>query len=699
MFEFSIAFKYLIPRKKHLSVTLIAMMSVGVISLIVWLLLVFLSITNGIESNWLKKLTDLNAPVRVTPTAAYYSSYYYKVDSISSASNFSLKTLGEKKESALSDPYDPEEDPEVPSNWLRPAVNDKGTLIDPVKGLSSILTDLKNKHRSLFYQDYEMSGALLKLQLLRNHSPSPFSSGQESMNFLTQVSYLATPPTQEKTLSSLLIPFSAKDLNHLLFLANYRMERILEDGAPTLHPSSEAFQSRIGQILPFLQIHTLKTVVPNWQLPSFILPENSSFSVYGYFKKGQWFLTIPNSTTKKQTEQKNYGSLVRKGNQILLSLDKHSYVLGLDTFLSIEEPIIFQSTLNQESIEKATHMQEIQVKIEGSLQGHLLKGELPWKDLLVDTFTSISHDISGKTPPWVYINSSSQWVLPIGPQGESGILIPKGFQDSGVLLGDKGFLSYQGATSTSVQEQRVSIFVAGFYDPGIISIGNKCLLVPKTITKTINSSNTPFSFDKISLGGFQVWVDSPRSAKLIKESLNTALEKQGLLPYWNVSSYQDYDFAKDLLEQFKSDKLLLSLIGMIILIVACCNIISFLILLVSDKKKEIAILQAMGASTQSIALIFGICGVMVGLLGCIIGTLTALLTLANIDTLTAFLSALQGHEAFNPAFYGNSLPSNLSSDAIVFIFIATPILSLLSGLIPALKACRLCPSSILRSES
>jgi lipoprotein-releasing system permease protein len=698
MFEFSIAFKYLIPRKKHLSVTLIALMSTGVISLIVWLLLVFLSITNGIESNWLKKLTALNAPVKVTPTEDYYSSYYYKVDSISNASDFSLKTLGEKIESNLSDPYDPEEDPEIPSHWKRPALDANGSLVDPVKGLTSILTSMKAKHPNLFYQDYEMSGALLKLQLLRNHSSSPFSSGQESMNFLTQVSYLATPPAEAKTLSSLLVPFTAKDLNHLLFLANYRMERTLEDGAPTLTPSTEAFQSRITQILPFLEIHTLKTVLPDWKFPSVMLPENKIFFVQGKLINGRWNLTLP-TTIKKSKDRAKDASIFRKGNQIFLSINQSSYTLDLDTSFTLEEPLIFNSTLYKESIEKASYMQEIQVMVEGSLQGHSLKGTLPWKNLVIDTFTPLCHDIGGRSPPWVYNNkSSSEWTLPVGSQGESGILIPKAFQDSGVLLGDKGFLSYQGATSSSVQEQRVAVFVAGFYDPGIISIGNKCLLVPKTITKTINSSNTPFTFDKISLGGFQVWLDSPRNAEQVKENLNKALEKEGLLPYWKVSSYKDYDFAKDLLEQFKSDKLLLSLVGIIILIVACCNIISFLILLVSDKKKEIAILQAMGASTKSIALIFGICGVMVGLIGCAIGTLCALLTLHNIDTLSAILSALQGHNAFNPVFYG-TLPNKLSSDAILFIFIVTPILSLLSGLIPALKACKLCPSTILRSES
>jgi lipoprotein-releasing system permease protein len=694
MFEFSIACKYLIPRKKHLSVTLIAMMSVGVISLIVWLLLVFLSVTNGIESSWLKKLTDLNAPVRVTPTPAYYSSYYYKVDSISSASGFALKTLGEKKEALTSDPYDPEEDPEVPSQWQKPALSSQGTLIDPVKGLVSALTDLQKKHQSLFYQDYEMSGALLKLQLLRNGSPSLFSAGQESMNFLTQVSYLATPPVQKKTLSSLLIPFSAKDINHLLFLANYRMERTLEDGAPELLPASEAFQSKINPILSSLKIHTLKTVAPLWKLPAFLLPENVAFSLSGPLDR----LRVLDSSQKNN---KNFGTVIRKGNELFVSIEGRSFTLDMEnTFFEVANSLIFKSAINEDSIKVAHHIQEVRVFVEGSLQGHTIKGELPWKDLLVDTFTVLSESEAKQSPPWVHVqNNTSEWSLPTNEKGESGILLPKSFKENGVMLGDRGFLSYQGSTSSSIQEQRVSVFVAGFYDPGIISVGNKCLLVPKTITKTINSSNTPFTFDKISLGGFQVWPDSPLHAELIKAEIQNSLEKQGLSSYWNVCSYKDYEFAKDLLQQFQSDKMLLSLIGIIILVVACCNIISFLILLVTDKKKEIAILQAMGASRRSIALIFGSCGMIVGLFGCTIGTLGALFTLQHIDLIAGLLSAMQGHDAFNPAFYGSSLPTTLSSGALLFIFIATPTLSLLSGLIPAIKASRLCPSTILRSES
>ena len=68
MFEFSVIRKYLIPQKKQLSVALIASMSVGVIALVVWLVLIFLSVTEGIEKNWLEKLTSLNAPLRINPT-------------------------------------------------------------------------------------------------------------------------------------------------------------------------------------------------------------------------------------------------------------------------------------------------------------------------------------------------------------------------------------------------------------------------------------------------------------------------------------------------------------------------------------------------------------------------------------------------------------------------------------------------------
>ena len=152
------------------------------------------------------------------------------------------------------------------------------------------------------------------------------------------------------------------------------------------------------------------------------------------------------------------------------------------------------------------------------------------------------------------------------------------------------------------------------------------------------------------------------------------------------------------MEQFQSDRTLFTLISIIILIVACSNIISLLVLLVNDKKKEIAVLQAMGASSFSIASIFGLCGVIMGAVSTLIGLGAAVLTLRHLDLLVHFLSSIQGHAAFHVAFFGEKLPNQLSMEALTFVLVATPLISLASGLIPAIKASRFKPSALLRTE-
>ena len=87
-----------------------------------------------------------------------------------------------------------------------------------------------------------------------------------------------------------------------------------------------------------------------------------------------------------------------------------------------------------------------------------------------------------------------------------------------------------------------------------------------------------------------------------------------------------------------------------------------------------------------------------GTLSSVIGTVAAYFTLKHIDIVARLLSAIQGHNAFNAVFFGDSLPSQMSFDALLLVLIATPIISLVAGLVPAIKATKLSPSSILRSQ-
>lgn len=496
-----------------MATALISTLSILVISLVIWLVLVFLSVTSGMERNWLHKLTSLHAPIRITPTDAYYQSYFYRIDSLSSASNFSLKSIGQKYLSETADPYQEDLDLEIPFHWNKPDKNAQGHLIDPVRIAFETLHSLQNEIPDLTYQDYEISGALLRIALHSETQDTPTS-------YLSQMTYLLSLADKNPRLDSLLCP---------------------EDGWP-LHWSGS---------------------------PDAIPP----------------------------------------------------YPCLIDGKLYIPDT--------------------------GS--------DLP-------------------------------------------IFLPKSYRDGGVRCKDRGTLNFPAPSLASSQEQRIPVQVVGFYDPGILATGSKCALVPFEATRSISLSNQTFSPDGSPTNGLFVWIQDLREAPIAASQIRAAFDKAGIGKYWKVATYEEFEFAQDLMQQFQSDRILLLIIASIILIVACSNIISLLVLLVHDKKKEIAILQSMGASFKSIASIFALCGTVMGMLGCFFGSIAAIFTLHHLDLLVAFLSRIQGRSAFNPIFFGQSLPNELSYQALLFVLIATPLLSLAAGLVPALKASRIHPSSTLRSQ-
>lgn len=674
MFELSIALKYLIPRKKQLSVSLIALLSVAVISLVVWLVLVFLSVTEGIERGWLHKLTALNAPLRITPTAHYYSSYYYHIDEVSGHSHYSLKNIAEKAQSTLSDPYNSDEDGELQAHFPIPDLDPKGTLRDPVKGLVTLLEGLQHTRQNIVFQDFEISGALMRLQLLRPGA----GTHEETQGYLTQVSYLASIPNRCPDLASLLLSPTEKDLNHQLYLAAHSTELARQDAPSlTLKTTRGRAQHRMQQLLQNVKIQQLKPRYQLWQLPSSLLPEKKAFFGTAQYRNGKLNrIDLPANASKTPAE--NQVKIYKDGDRLILEDQK-----GKREPLPLHTPLLVNGNIPLNVYDVSLSTEVPLFRVSTTLQNISVEGMIP-----LQGFEIAKAEFPKLSPSWDAVNEEK----------ETGVLLAKNFLENGVMIGDRGYLSYSSTTTSSVQEHRLPIFVAGFYDPGILSIGNKCILVPPFVTRTINASNTSFNLDKTQSNGMLVWFPDLSQAELIKDEILAALKAQGLDTYWKVTTFKEYDFAKDLMQQFQSDKYLFALVGVIILIVACCNIISLLVLLVNDKKKEIGILQAMGADRFSIAAIFGVCGTGLGILSSILGTLAALLTLHHIDSIVQLLSFIQGREAFNAAFFGKSLPNQLSHNAVLFILIATPLLSLLAGLIPAIKACRLRPSVILRSE-
>lgn len=687
-FELSIARKYLIPKKKQLSVSLIALMSVGVISLVVWLLLLFLSVTEGMEKNWLDKLTSLNAPLKITPTPAYYSSYYYLIDANASASNYTYKTIGEKLEAELADPYSPTEDWELPSTLPEADVDSNGHLRDPVKGAYSILSTLKHSRPDLSFQDFELTGALMRLEMHRPRSNKITVKGDDQGRFVTQASFLASHAEQSPSLAKLVTPPQSEDLNQLFYRANH----------------AGNFQDKLSHLLAFVEIKTVKPSKDYWRLPfSFLSPEVSLNVTAEMDGDAPLHLILHDLSPQSQREVK--GKLSFNGTDWIFQTATATYPVSNSLPLLILSTDSINVKLDTQSVKDASELSDIRFAASLKLQDHMLKGTIFWDGLeIADASPQFLFDhIPQLSPPWAYkVQLPGQELhayLPTLDSKAEPILLPKNFQTSGCRIGDEGFFSIGGSTASSVQEQRLPFYVAGFYDPGILSIGTRCALGPINLISAMNVASNYTNVDRLTSNGIQVWFSNLQDAKDVKSELQAQLASAGIDKYWTVTTYHEFDFAKDLLQQFQSDKHLFSLIGIIILIVGCSNIISLLVLLVNDKKKEIGVMQSMGASSLSIAVIFGICGAMLGLFSSFLGTFAAMITLSHIDAVVGFLSFLQGHEAFNTIFYGESLPNALSSNATRFILIATPLISLCAGLIPAIKACRLRPSAILRGES
>lgn len=700
MFELSVASKYLIPRRRQLSVSIISLISILVISLVVWLIVVFFSVTNGLEKNWVAKLTALTAPVRITPTNAYYSSYYYQIDSISEHSNYNHKTIREKLESELSDPYNPEYDEEIPALWPAADLDENNHLKDLVQLAFASVDDLK-QIKGIKAQDFELTASHIYLNLQRE-SPllHPLQSHEQNLySTLSYPSYLGNFVSDNPQLERTLLPIETADVNNYLRQISPSMDLSHVDH---IVPIQNETNQQLVDFFQSIHVTGLQPKSTGWNIPLDLLPEEFHWQALAIVKDQTVLrIFIPlkanelNNIQHKLDEQnlRTVKGNLRKydGKIIWISDQAKEQILTSSIPLALIDQGAIQAQLVEKSLKTARRITDLQFKIHLSIQHTNLQGIVSFKGLEIQTY-EMKTDAS---LPWIYAHQS-EYYLPSSSSTGEGILLPKSFKEAGVLIGDRGSLSYLAPTVSILQEQFIPVYVAGFYDPGIIPIGGKFILANAPVTSLIRSSHQQDDKSAIT-NGINVKFNDISQAGLVKQGLLKAFEERGISRYWNVQTYQEYEFTKEIMQELKSQKYLFMLIAVVIILVACSNIISMLIILVNDKKMEIGILRAMGATSGSIALIFGIAGAAIGVLGSLVGMSLAIFTLQHLDLLVGLLSRMQGHEMFSATLYGNSLPSELSYEALFFVLMATLLLSLLAGIVPAVKACLIRPSAALKT--
>ena len=155
----------------------------------------------------------------------------------------------------------------------------------------------------------------------------------------------------------------------------------------------------------------------------------------------------------------------------------------------------------------------------------------------------------------------------------------------------------------------------------------------------------------------------------------------------------------NLFQAIQMEKRMIALLLTVIIAVAAFNIVSTLVMVVTDKRADIAILRTIGATPRSIMGIFIVQGLAIGVIGILVGvTLGVLLALTVSDLIGWVESTLGIHFLDAGVYFISELPSRLIWSDVRNIVAAAFILTFLSTLYPAWRAARVQPAEVLRYE-
>lgn len=192
--------------------------------------------------------------------------------------------------------------------------------------------------------------------------------------------------------------------------------------------------------------------------------------------------------------------------------------------------------------------------------------------------------------------------------------------------------------------------------------------------------------------GLQIEVDDIYQAASILGELRPDLPDAYQLSDWSHTQ-------GSLFQAVKMEKMMVGILLSTIIAVAAFNIVSSLVLMVSDKRSDIAVLRTMGLTSRQVVAIFMVQGVGVGVLGITIGGVLGVLGALYISDIVAALEEWVGLKVFDPSvYYISEIPSQMYISDVVSIAVTALCLSLLATFYPAWRAGQVEPAEALRYE-
>jgi len=256
----------------------------------------------------------------------------------------------------------------------------------------------------------------------------------------------------------------------------------------------------------------------------------------------------------------------------------------------------------------------------------------------------------------------------------------------GVQVGDKiTLIAPQGNVTPAGVIPRLKQFnVAGMFESGHFEYDSALALV------AMEDAQKLFRIEGVT--GVRLKTDDLYRAHLIAADLSRSLTGDLLIRDWGRIN-------RSWFAAVQVEKRMMFIILTLIVAVAAFNLVSMLVMMVTDKRADIAILRTLGASPRSIQKIFVIAGSVSGSLGTLAGALFGVVTAMNLETWVPAIEHLFGIQFLaKDIYFINSLPSDPQAADIGFIVVTSLVLSLLATLYPSWRAARIQPAEALRYE-
>ncbi len=195
-----------------------------------------------------------------------------------------------------------------------------------------------------------------------------------------------------------------------------------------------------------------------------------------------------------------------------------------------------------------------------------------------------------------------------------------------------------------------------------------------------------------AVGSIRFRADDVMAAPAISDSLQAKLGSDYVSSDWTIENGSYF-------RAIKLEKMMMSLILSLIIGVAAFNIVASLVMVVTDKTTDIAVLRTLGMGPSGVVKIFFVQGAIIGWAGVAIGVILGVVLAINVPTIVPVLEQFFGFQIMpGDVYYVTNIPSELETQDVLVIAISAFVLTSLATLYPARRAALVNPAAALRYE-